>query len=79
MEFSRQELEWVAIPYWGVEPMFPALADGFFATEPPVKPREYLRLDIWIFALVTVMMDKNQYIFVKIHRIEQKDKKWSLI
>ena len=55
--------------------MFPALADGFFATEPPVKPREYLRLDIWIFALVTVMMDKNQYTFVKTHRIEQQDKK----
>ena len=54
--------------------MFPALADGFIATDPPGKPREYLSLDIWIFALVTVMMDTKWYTFVKTHRIEQQDK-----
>ena len=37
-------LEWCAISFFrdlpdpGVEPMSPALADGFFTTEPPGKP-----------------------------------------
>ena len=34
---------------------------------------------IWIFPLVTVMMDTKRYTFVKTHRIEQQDKEWSLI
>ena len=44
MEFPRQEY-WSGLPFpspedlanLGIEPMSPALADGFFATEPPGK------------------------------------------
>ena len=45
MGFSRQEY-WSGFPFpspgdrpnLGIEPMSPALAGGFFATEPPRKP-----------------------------------------
>ena len=45
MRFSRQEY-WIRLPFPspgdlpnpGVKPMTPALADGFFTTEPPEKP-----------------------------------------
>ena len=45
MGFSRQEY-WIGLPFPspgdhsnpGIEPMFPALAGGFFTTEPPGKP-----------------------------------------
>ena len=45
MGFSRQEY-WIGLPFpspghhlnLGIEPMFPALAGGFFMTEPPGKP-----------------------------------------
>ena len=45
MEFSRQEY-WSGLPFPppddlpnpGIEPVFPALADGFFTTEPSGKP-----------------------------------------
>ena len=49
MGFPRT-LEWVAIPSLGdlpdpgIEPMSPALAEGFFATEPPGKPISVLGL-----------------------------------
>ena len=33
-------LEWVAIWTHGIEPMSPALAGGFFTTEPPGKPED---------------------------------------
>ena len=44
-EFSRQA-HWVGLPFpslgdladQGTEPVAPALADGFFTTEPPGKP-----------------------------------------
>ena len=44
MEFSRQEY-WSGLPFLtprdllnpGIKPTFPALADGYFITEPPVK------------------------------------------
>ena len=31
------------LPNPGIEPTSPALADGFFTTEPPGKPRTYIR------------------------------------
>ena len=45
MGFSRQEY-WSGLPFPspgdlpnpGIEPMYPALAGGFFTTEPPGKP-----------------------------------------
>ena len=45
MEFSKQEY-WSGLPFPlpgdlpdpGIEPVSPALADGFFTTEPPGKP-----------------------------------------
>ena len=45
VEFSRQEY-WSGLPFSspedlpdpGIKPMFPALAGGFFTTEPPEKP-----------------------------------------
>ena len=45
MEFPRQEY-WSGLPFpslgdisdHGIEPMSPALADGFFIIEPPGKP-----------------------------------------
>ena len=45
MEFSRQEY-WNGLPFLtprdlpnpGIEPTYPALADGFFTTAPPRKP-----------------------------------------
>jgi len=45
MEFSSQEY-WSGLPFPlpgdlpdpGIEPVSPALADGFFTTEPPGKP-----------------------------------------
>ena len=48
MGFPRQEY-WSGLPLPsprdlpdpGIEPMSPALAGGFFATEPPGKPEEY--------------------------------------
>ena len=47
VEFSRQEY-WSGLPFptpgdllnTGIEPVSPALAGGFFATEPPGKPQE---------------------------------------
>ena len=47
MEFSRQEY-WSGLPFPppgdlpdpGIEPMSPALAGGFFTTEPPEKPED---------------------------------------
>ena len=29
------------LPHPGIEPVFPALAGGFFTTEPPGKPLKY--------------------------------------
>ena len=54
MEFSRQEY-WSGLPFpppgnlpnLGIEPaapVVPALAHGFFSTEPPGKPQEVLYL-----------------------------------
>ena len=48
MEFSRQEY-WSGLPFPppgdlpdpGIIPVFPALASGFFTTEPPGKPPTY--------------------------------------
>ena len=53
MEFSRQEY-WSGLPFPSlrglsdpgiepVSPMCPALAGGFFITEPPEKPYKYIR------------------------------------
>ena len=49
MGFSRQQY-WSGLPFPspgdlpnpGIEPMSLALADGFFTTEPPRKPQEYI-------------------------------------
>ena len=49
MGFSRQEY-WSGLPFPtpgdlpdpGIKPMFPALAGGFFTTEPPGKPQQLL-------------------------------------
>ena len=49
MGFSRQE-HWSVLPFpspWsppdpGIKPVSPALADGFFITEPPEKPCQFL-------------------------------------
>jgi len=51
MEFSRQEY-WSRLPFSpsgdlldpGIEPVSPALAGGFFTTEPPENPHEGLGL-----------------------------------
>ena len=48
MGFFRQEY-WSGLPFpspgdlanSGIEPTSPALADGFFTTEPPVKPPDF--------------------------------------
>ena len=47
MGFSRQEY-WSGLPFSpgdlpdsGIEPASPALASGFFTTEPPGKPGKY--------------------------------------
>ena len=47
-EFSRQEY-WSGLPFHapgdlpdpGIKPRFPALAGGFFTTEPPGKPHSF--------------------------------------
>ena len=58
MEFSRQEY-WSGLPFptEGFNPHFLHWQMDSLPLGKPGKPREYLRLDIWIFALVTVMMD----------------------
>ena len=44
--FQARTLEWVAfpppgdLPDPGIEPVCPALAGGFFTTEPPGKPQQ---------------------------------------
>ena len=48
MGFSKQE-NWSGLPFPslgdhfnpGIEPASPALAGGFFTTEPPVKPQDF--------------------------------------
>ena len=55
MGFFRQEY-WSGLPFPssgdlpdpGIEPTFPSLADGFFTTEPPGKPRDRL---IWFYSI----------------------------
>ena len=52
MEFPRQEY-WSGLPFPPagdfpnprIEPVFPALAGGFFTTEPPGKPRNIITSD----------------------------------
>ena len=55
--FQARTLEWVAIPSPGDLPgpgiklASPALADGFFTTEPPGKPQVYLVLHFSHFVI----------------------------
>ena len=55
MEFSRQEY-WSGLPFPspgtllgpGIEPTSPALAGGFFTTEPPGKPLDGVSEDLFL-------------------------------
>ena len=47
--FQARILEWVAISFFpnlGIEPASPALAGGFFTTEPLEKPLSYLSINV---------------------------------
>ena len=64
MGFPRQEY-WTALPFPppgdlpdpGMEPGSPALADGFFSTEPPGKPSVFLRTTYLIVSDIHVALD----------------------
>ena len=58
--FQARMLEWVAIPFSrgssrSREPMSPALAGGFFTTEPPGKPIH------WLFLPTSRMVENNDF------------------
>ena len=42
------------LPRSGVEPIFPALAGGFFTTEPPGKPHLFIR-KFWLCLIFTAV------------------------
>jgi hypothetical protein len=58
--FQARILEWISIAYSrgsdpGIEPKFPALADGSFTTEPPGKPRGCI-LDVIYYKTIQLKM-----------------------
>ena len=60
MGFPRQEY-WSGVPFPspgdlpkpGIEPVSPALAGGFYATEPPGKPLVLYKLYLWFNSIIT--------------------------
>ena len=75
MEFPRKEY-WSELPFpspgglpgLGIEPMSPALAGGFFTTEPPGKPNVvYSRL---MYAVLSALQIPPHLIFIFISQEE---------
>ena len=83
MGLSRQEY-WRGVPFPspgdlpnpGIEPESPALAGGFFTTEPPRKPHSHIKirwLNYYTFIRQTIRLIKNlpmnKYIMTRTHSI----------
>ena len=75
MGFPRQEY-WIGLPFpslgdlpdAGIEPTFPALAGGFFTTEPPGEPiGSWLILLTWCICKLRKLLPDDRIILAEFH------------